>query len=167
MKGVTLKLDNPQRHSGMYSRTLLIQDKDSAQSVAEKIAIQLKTLGSKVISRKYTYFYPYLDRYNETQTYIKVHKFALCVVWPLSDPLFISEPDEIQLWRYDDPVLGPRTLPQLDQPTAGKTLIPPAALFKCDFEKNALSVEVDGCNIPIGRTVVYIVKLPTEAGDNV
>lgn len=36
----------------MYSRSLLIQDKDTAKSVIEKLAIQLKTLGSKVISRE-------------------------------------------------------------------------------------------------------------------
>lgn len=52
-KGIFLRLDNPQPHSGLYSRSLLIQDGDTAQSVVDKVKIQLKTLGTKVINRKY------------------------------------------------------------------------------------------------------------------
>lgn len=52
-KGIVLHLDNPQPNSGMYSRSLLIEDKDSVQSVVDKLKIQLKTLGNKVINREY------------------------------------------------------------------------------------------------------------------
>lgn len=52
-KGIILGLDNPQPHSGMYSRTLLIEDKTSAQTVIDKLKIQLQTLGNKVINRKF------------------------------------------------------------------------------------------------------------------
>lgn len=127
----------------MYSRALLIQDKDTAQSVIDKLAIQLKTLGSKVISRK----------------------FFVVVFESWKYALFL-EPDDIQLYRYEDPVLGPRTLPQLDQPTEGKILIPPSTVFRCDFENNALFLEIGGKRVPLGRSIVYIVKLPSAPSES-
>lgn len=50
-KGVMLNLDNPQPHSGFYSRRLLIQEGDTVESVIEKLKIQFKTLGDQVINR--------------------------------------------------------------------------------------------------------------------
>lgn len=51
-KGIMLNLENPQPHSGFYSRRLLIQDGDTVTSVIEKLKILFRTLGSQVINRK-------------------------------------------------------------------------------------------------------------------
>jgi len=59
-KGIMLRLDNPQRQSGMYQRTLLIENGVTVQSVIDKIAVQLKTLGDKVIVRKYSFVITFL-----------------------------------------------------------------------------------------------------------
>ncbi|KAK6644321.1 Leucine--tRNA ligase, cytoplasmic [Polyplax serrata] len=119
-KGIMLNLDNPQPHSGFYSRKLLVQEGDTVASIIDKLKITFRTLGDKII----------------------------------------SQPNNVELWRYDDHLLGPRTMPQLDKPTENKTMIPLEAKFHCDFTGNTLFISHNGNKIPIGKTVAYIVRDP-------
>jgi hypothetical protein len=38
----------------------------------------------------------------------------------------------VQLWRFEDPVLGDRKIPIFQEPTKGKVLVEPGSRFKVD-----------------------------------
>lgn len=70
------------------------------------------------------------------------------------------EPSDVELWRYEDPVLGPRLIPKFASPKEGKSRINNSAIFRCDFESDSLFIEDTGKQIPIGRAIIYIVNDP-------
>ncbi|XP_066998764.2 leucine--tRNA ligase, cytoplasmic [Anabrus simplex] len=69
----------------------------------------------------------------------------------------IKDPTSIQLWRYEDPVLGPRQMPVYNQPTAGKQPIKLEDVFHVDVENSNVEVVANGTKYPLGSSVVYIV----------
>jgi leucyl-tRNA synthetase len=70
----------------------------------------------------------------------------------------IKEPNGIQLWRYEDPYLGPRKMPAFNKPTQGAVRIEDDAVFCVDVEKNKIELAVNGTRNPIGSQVIYIVQ---------
>ena len=68
----------------------------------------------------------------------------------------IKDPSKVSLFRYDDPVLGPRKMPTLVAPLEGKTQICPSKdKFKIDVESQKVSLESEGKSIDIGDVIVY------------
>lgn len=70
---------------------------------------------------------------------------------------FIIETQSIQLWRYEDPILGDCKIPVFNEPTKDKVLINPDSIFKVDVEKSIVNI-VNGnevCNI--GQNITYLV----------
>lgn len=80
----------------------------------------------------------------------------------LPHPLFplnnVSDPNSIQLWRYEDPHLGPRKMPAFNKPTEGAVRIEDSAVFCVDVEKNKVELIVNGTRKLIGSQVIYIVQ---------
>ncbi|XP_028521055.1 leucine--tRNA ligase, cytoplasmic isoform X2 [Apis cerana] len=72
------------------------------------------------------------------------------------DSKLIKNPSLISLYRYNDPVLGPRNKPTTENILKGKTLIPPNSVFNVDMESKNISVDVEGITYNIGNELIYI-----------
>lgn len=68
------------------------------------------------------------------------------------------DPVSIVLYRYDDPVLGPRVKPTIDDILKGKTEIPSDSVFHVNMETKRLEVNVAGSTYFIGEYLIYISK---------
>ncbi|KOC69270.1 Leucine--tRNA ligase, cytoplasmic [Habropoda laboriosa] len=68
----------------------------------------------------------------------------------------IKSPSSISLYRYNDPGLGPRSKPVVDDILKDKTQIPPNSTFNVDMETKTIKVNVEGTLYNIGNELVYI-----------
>lgn len=71
---------------------------------------------------------------------------------------FIKDPKRVKLMRYDDPQLGPRTLPIFNQPEKGKTAISKDATFRVSLQDSCVSVAENGNVFNVGYKMVYLVN---------
>lgn len=62
----------------------------------------------------------------------------------------------IKLWRLNDPKFGDLKIPQFDQPTKDKTLIPTNSTFKVNVENKEVSILSDGKCYCAGKTITYL-----------
>jgi leucyl-tRNA synthetase len=63
----------------------------------------------------------------------------------------LKDDSKIQLWRYEDPDLGPRKMPSLELPLEGKLLVSNESKFKIDMDKQKVSID----NIDLGKILIY------------
>ncbi|KAK0084718.1 hypothetical protein PV325_006527 [Microctonus aethiopoides] len=71
----------------------------------------------------------------------------------------IKDSSSILLYRYEDPIIGPRTLPTTHDILKGKVLIPSDAIFNVNPETNLIEVKVEKNNVyPIGNEILYFIK---------
>ena len=63
----------------------------------------------------------------------------------------VKDEKKVQLYRFEDPILGPRKNPNLENPLDGKILLDNKSQFKIDLQ--AQKVFVDG--VDIGEVLVY------------
>ncbi|XP_063236573.1 leucine--tRNA ligase, cytoplasmic [Bacillus rossius redtenbacheri] len=70
----------------------------------------------------------------------------------------IAESRCVELWRYEDALLGPRRFPESGSPTAGAVRIEENAVFSADVQGNSVSVSKNGFKHPVGSTILYIVN---------
>lgn len=70
----------------------------------------------------------------------------------------ISDAASVQLYRYEDAVLGPRTIPKVDDILAGKIEIPSDAVFGLNVEANTIELNVGGAKHPTGHDLLYVIK---------
>jgi len=85
----------------------------------------------------------------------QINRYLPHHLFPLNN---VSDPNSIQLWRYEDPHLGPRKMPAFNKPTQGAVRIEDNAVFCVDVEKNKVELTVNGTRNPIGSQVIYIVQ---------
>ncbi|KAK3919230.1 Leucine--tRNA ligase, cytoplasmic [Frankliniella fusca] len=64
----------------------------------------------------------------------------------------------VELYRYEDPVMGPRSIPNLNSPLAGKALLPSSAEFLADVTSGKVEVSINGKRHPVGSQLLYVVK---------
>ncbi|XP_047345994.1 leucine--tRNA ligase, cytoplasmic isoform X1 [Vespa velutina] len=76
----------------------------------------------------------------------------------LQEHKHIKDTASVQLYRYDDPNMGPRLKPNIDNILEGKTLIPSNALFIINVEKQSAEIKVGDNVYSIGNKLIYIVK---------
>lgn len=68
---------------------------------------------------------------------------------------FITDIASLKLWRYEDPVLGPRKIPVIgDYPSKCITL-DNAAVLKVDTTANKVELVSNGKNIDLGLQMLY------------
>ena len=72
------------------------------------------------------------------------------------DCLF-ADPKKVDIFRYDDPILGPRRLPTLEW-EFGKTRIMDTDRFSIDMISNTVNLIQNGSKQDIGYQLVYIVS---------
>lgn len=70
----------------------------------------------------------------------------------------LTDPTKVDILRFEDPELGPRKLPQYDNPANGKVVIPSDSIFSIDTEKSEVSISSNGKKINVGDTLAYIVN---------
>ena len=63
----------------------------------------------------------------------------------------IKDHKKIQLWRYEDPILGPRTFPSLEKPLEGKAQVTDGCVIKVDLKAQKVFVN----NVDIGEVMIY------------
>ena len=69
------------------------------------------------------------------------------------------DPKRVSLWRFQDPILGPRKIPTSDDLERGKIQLTETSTFFVNVEKNTVAVEENGAQIDIGLSLTYIVAL--------
>ncbi len=60
----------------------------------------------------------------------------------------------MRLYRYDDPVMGPRRVPNCDRPLEGKAEVREAEELEVDLEKGTVAVQ----GKDVGGVLVYRVE---------
>lgn len=72
--------------------------------------------------------------------------------------IIISDLDALRIWRFEDPILGPRKIPVLNEMLKGKVQLEDG-VFSIDADKNDVFLEVDGsAKINVGSSFVYVVE---------
>ena len=54
--------------------------------------------------------------------------------------------------------MGPRTIPNLNSPLAGKELIPSDSVFNANVNTGDIKISINGKSYPLGSQVLYVVK---------
>ena len=75
---------------------------------------------------------------------------------------FISDIGKVRLYRYKDPVAGPRKIPAFDQPLLDKIQISNTAAFHIEAEKRKVAVTEEGQSMDVGSQLMYIVDWPSK-----
>lgn len=75
----------------------------------------------------------------------------------LAKTIGLAAKEPLQLWRYIDPVLGPRKLPIFDDFKAGKTLMEDGTLSISAKDDMVYLTGSDGTKMPIGIDLIYVV----------
>ncbi|XP_034473062.1 leucine--tRNA ligase, cytoplasmic [Drosophila innubila] len=68
-----------------------------------------------------------------------------------------TEVSSLQIWRYEDPVLGPRKMPNFQDFKTGKTPLSDGD-FVLDLEAKRVSVQLSGQLTEVGRQLIYVVE---------
>lgn len=68
----------------------------------------------------------------------------------------ILDPKSVQLWRYEDAILGERKIPVFQNPTKDKILISEDAVFEIDTQLDKVFIK-DGKTFELGTNITYIV----------
>ena len=63
----------------------------------------------------------------------------------------VKDPAAVRLYRWEDPVLGPRRMPNMQKPMDGKVEVKEGDKFEVDLEKG--EVKVGG--VDVGQSMVY------------
>lgn len=75
----------------------------------------------------------------------------------LAKALGLKEVDAIQIWRFEDPVLGPRKIPNFNDYKTGKVLLEDGTV-SIDLKLDTVHITTtDGKKIEVGTSFVYIV----------
>lgn len=70
---------------------------------------------------------------------------------------FIPDVDALRIWRFEDPVLGPRKLPTFNEPLKGKVLLENGE-FSIDVEKNEIYLQTESTKLSVGTSFIYVVE---------
>lgn len=66
----------------------------------------------------------------------------------------VKDPKKVKLYRFKDPVLGPRKTPSIEKPLEGKELITSADVFKIDLEKEIVRLG----DMDLGDSLIYRIE---------
>lgn len=72
--------------------------------------------------------------------------------------LSISELDALRIWRFEDPILGPRKIPVVNEILKGKVQLEDG-VFSIDADKSEVFLEVAAAKkINVGSSFIYTVE---------
>lgn len=64
---------------------------------------------------------------------------------------------KVNLWRYKDPVLGPRLIPNYLQQMENNVLMTLETIFSINIEKKLIEFDDGQSKQPLGDTIIYVV----------
>lgn len=74
--------------------------------------------------------------------------------------VFPADLSTLKIWRYNDPVMGPRQMPEFQDYKKGKTLLTDGS-FLLDVEQQNITWQEEGnagaAAVPVGRHFIYVV----------
>ena len=71
----------------------------------------------------------------------------------------VVESCQVTLYRYDDPLAGPRRIPVFGQMSNGLVAVDKEAVFSINNETNSVIVQENGqAAIAVGNQLVYVVS---------
>lgn len=71
---------------------------------------------------------------------------------------YLLASSKVTLWRYKDPALGPRLIPNYLQPTENNVLMTLETIFSINIEKNLIEFNDGQSKQPLGNTIIYFVQ---------
>ncbi|XP_013388845.1 leucine--tRNA ligase, cytoplasmic isoform X1 [Lingula anatina] len=69
----------------------------------------------------------------------------------------IKDAKKVKIMRYEDPNLGPRQIPVMDQPMKNKIVVPDNAVYRINLETQTVSVQENGKTVDVGSQMAYMV----------
>lgn len=131
---VQVILDNPVQMSGLFRVNIGISDGDTVKTVLEKVAKVIELKGIMGV----------LTLTNPTDSKISFDYFTELI--------------GLKIWRFDDPIMGPRKIPRCNDYKEGKILLE-SGTFKIDVAKNEIYLDtVEAGTVNIGTHFVYVVE---------
>lgn len=131
---VQVILDNPVQMSGLFRVNIGICDGDTVKTVLEKVAKVIELKGIMGV----------LTLTNRTDSKISFDYFTELI--------------GLKIWRFDDPIMGPRKIPRCNDYKEGKILLE-SGTFKIDVAKNETYLDtVEAGTVNIGTHFVYVVE---------
>lgn len=76
----------------------------------------------------------------------------------LAKKLKIQELNAVQIWRFDDPILGPRKMPAFNDYKTGKTQLEDGTISIDTKAENVFITPASGSKIEVGMNLVYAVE---------
>lgn len=76
----------------------------------------------------------------------------------LAKKLSIQEVNAVQIWRFNDPVLGPRKIPAFNDYKSGKTMLEDGTVTIDTNAENVFITSANGSKIELGTNLVYVVE---------
>ncbi|RZF47906.1 hypothetical protein LSTR_LSTR011882 [Laodelphax striatellus] len=74
----------------------------------------------------------------------------------------IKDLTKVELWRWDDPILGPRKFPAFNDPTSGRVRLEPNTELIVNVDAKTIAVQNNGTQISLGESITYLVKEEEE-----
>lgn len=76
----------------------------------------------------------------------------------LAKKLNIQEVNAVQIWRFDDPILGPRKIPSFGDYKTGKTMVEDGIISIDTSAENSFFTTMNGAKIELGTNLVYVIE---------
>lgn len=76
----------------------------------------------------------------------------------LAKKLKIQEVSAVQIWRFNDPVLGPRKIPSFNDYKSGKTQLEDGTILIDTKAENVYMTSAKGSKIELGMSLAYVVE---------
>lgn len=68
-----------------------------------------------------------------------------------------SDAAQVELWRWEDPDLGPRKIPNCNTPLQGRVQLAKTDVLTVNLETKTISVQSNGKSVQLGDSVTYVV----------
>jgi len=67
----------------------------------------------------------------------------------------IKDSKSVKLYRWSDPLMGPRKIPSIEKPLEGLVPLSSDSMFIVDLEKQVITIKIDGVEKNLGPNVIY------------
>ena len=155
---VMLKCVNPQAHSGIFEVSVPVVFGDTVANLSNKIrktSRQIKESHAvRNVLRNITSQYKRSEIMSRTHILIDQPTLSASIALSLN----VVHRFQVKLYRFEDPIMGPRKIPVLGKILDGKVLIPGNAKLTVHADRKIIEV-VDGKeNFNLGQQILYIVE---------
>lgn len=72
--------------------------------------------------------------------------------------MIFTDSHKVELWRWEEPELGPRKMPNCTNPLQGRVLMSNTDTVHVDIDSNTVSVQNNSKLIKLGDSVTYVVS---------